>query len=409
MKPPLTVDATKLNRSEFKVVHEEGETLVIPLKDKYRWDETELHLRSLVLDSEGRILSAGFPKFFNYGENAAYDQALRDAVARHEVELTEKIDGSLLIADRIHGKPRFRTRGRRHLGEFTQDVNDLIDQRYPKLNSFLTNDPLLDRYSLLFELVLPSRAVVLQYDEAKLVLLALVEKSSVTPTWEPALLDRIEQATGVRRADRHTIAGDLDTVIEVVRGWKNREGVVARFMHQGRPLMLKIKAADYLRLHAYRSILGGVGARKIAWLLDLQDSSALEPELARYGLDWEAAQFARAEVEPYLARRREAMQLYLDFTQQVFPWMGARSKQDKRAYVEQVKQLGFTQPRFAASIWFTIAMKLFDANEGDETEARLVLDGMVLNESPATLRNWKRDAEREIRSVLTAPVREWDG
>jgi hypothetical protein len=54
MSTPLHVDVAAVDRTQFKVFEEDGETLVIPRKDKFRWDEGELHLRSLVLDASGR-------------------------------------------------------------------------------------------------------------------------------------------------------------------------------------------------------------------------------------------------------------------------------------------------------------------------------------------------------------------
>ena len=115
MSTPLHVDVAAVDRTQFKVFEEDGETLVIPRKDKFRWDEAELHLRSLVLDAHGHVVSAGFPKFFNLGENPAHDHSLSRAMAGGTVEFPEKIDGSLIVADRIRGVARLRTRGRRDL------------------------------------------------------------------------------------------------------------------------------------------------------------------------------------------------------------------------------------------------------------------------------------------------------
>lgn len=60
MWAPLQVDVSSLDRKQFKVVEEDGEVLVLPFKEKYRWRADEVHLRSLVLDRGGRVLSAGF-------------------------------------------------------------------------------------------------------------------------------------------------------------------------------------------------------------------------------------------------------------------------------------------------------------------------------------------------------------
>lgn len=409
MTTPLRVDVAAIDLTQFKVFEEGGETVVIPRKDKYRWDESELHLRSLVLDAQGYVISAGFPKFFNLGEHPSHDRALAEAMAGGTVEFPEKIDGSLIVTDRIGGVARMRTRGRRHLGEFASEVEPLVARLYPRLTEFLQDDPLLDEHSLLFELVAPTRAVVLRYDEARLHLLGAVSKRTITPRWDASLLAEVTRATGVEAAPIHPLPVDLDAALEQVRGWKGREGVVGRFRTaDGAPRLIKIKATDYLRLHAYRSLLGGAGALKIAWLLDLHDASEIEPALARYGLDWEAAQFARAEVEPYLDRRRATLSLFEALREVVTPWMGARQKTEKRAYVERVRALMTSDTRFGEAFWFTAAMKLFDTDAGTG-EAQVVVDAAVIGEHGSTLLAWRRNADAEIRTTLTAPVREDDG
>lgn len=409
MCPTLRVDVAAVDPTQFKVIEQDGETLVIPRKDKFRWDESELHLRSLVLDAGGHVLSAGFPKFFNLGENPAHDRSLAEGMAGGTVEFPEKIDGSLIVADRIRGVARLRTRGRRDLGEFAPEVEPLVARLYPRLIEFLHDDPLLDEHSLVFELVSPTRAVVLKYDVAQLHLLGAVSKRTITPRWDAPMLAYLTGATEIEAAPIHPLPPDLDAALEQVRGWKGREGVVGRFLAaDGAPRLIKIKAADYLRLHAYRSLLGGAGALKIAWLLDLHEASEIVPALARYGLDWEAAQFARAEVEPYLERRRAMLSRFTAFRGVVTPWLGARQKSEKRAYVESVRALMASDALFREPFWFTAAMKLFDT-EVDTGEAQIIVDSAVIDQHASTLLAWRRDPDAEIRSTLTAPVREDDG
>ncbi len=407
MSQTVRVDLGTVDRTRFKVVEEGGETLVIPLKDNYRWSDDELHLRSLVLDARGHVVSAGFPKFFNYGEHDAHDRDFTDAMARGQVEFSEKVDGSLLVADRIGSAARLRTRGRRVLGEFAAEVESTVAVRYPRLTEFLRHDPLLEDHSLLFEFVSPSRAVVLRYEEARLHLLGAVSKRTPTPRWEAPTLDHVARVTGVAPAQLHPLPADLDAALSQVRSWKGLEGVVARFhTADGAPRLLKIKTVDYLRLHAYRTRLGAGRSLKIAWLLDIRDASELLPRLSRFGLDWEAVEFARAEVAAWLARREDAHRRLEEFREVIAPWLGTRDKSEKRGYVERVKALLATDGRFAEPWWFTVAVRVFDANEA---EAALVVDAAVLDENPHTLRSWRNDAEGELRAMLTAPVREDDG
>lgn len=102
----------------------------------------------------------------------------------------------------------------------------------------------------------------------------------ITPRWDAAMLAEITRATGIEATPIHPLPADLGAALEQVRGWKGREGVVGRFVDAaGAPRLIKIKAADYLRLHAYRSILGGAGALKIAWLLDIHEPCHVMGEL----------------------------------------------------------------------------------------------------------------------------------
>ncbi len=405
MSTTFRVDVASIDRARFKVVEEGGEILVIPLKDNYRWEDDELHLRSLVLDARGFVVSAGFPKFFNYGERPDHDRSLAEAMNRGAVSFPEKLDGSLLVADRIDGHARLRTRGRRVLGEFAAEVEALVALRYPRLTEFLRRDPLLDEHSLLFEFVSPARAVVLRYEEPRMYLLGAVSKRTLQPTWQHAMLNHVAVSTGIAGAVVHPLPADLDEALAHVRSWKGVEGVVARFhTADGTPRLLKIKTADYLRLHAYRTRLGGTRSLKIAWLLDMRDASEIFPHLARHGLDWEASEFARAEVEPYLDRRREALARFEEIRAITAPWLGDKSL--KKSYVERVRALMQSDPRFAEPWWFTVAVKLFD---GAPEEAALVVDAAVLGEHPPTLRAWRANADEELRAVLTAPVREDDG
>ena len=133
---------------------------------------------------------------------------------------------------------------------------------------------------------LPARTIVLRPERAALFLLGYVDKARVRPAWDAPTLATVSAATAIPVAPLHPLPADLAGALAQVRDWKGREGVVARFVDDdGAPRLIKIKASDYLRLHAYRSRLAGARALKIAWLLDLEDEAALLPSLARYGLD----------------------------------------------------------------------------------------------------------------------------
>ncbi len=408
MKPAaLRIDLAALDPAQFKLVEEEGEVLVIPRKDKFRWGDDELHLRSLVTDRAGNILSAGFPKFFNLGEHPGHDGDFAAAVAAASVTLTEKMDGSLLVADRIAGRARLRTRGQRTLGEFGPLVEAVVAARYPRLMDFVRTSPLLDDHSLVFEFVSPERAVVLQYPEAALYLLGAIDRATVTPRWDDAALAGVSEATGVALPPTHPMGEGLEHTVSAVRGWTGREGVVARFTApHGAPRLLKIKTADYLRLHAYRSRLGNGRGVRIAWLLGVTSEADVFPAFARYGLDWEATQFALADVRPWLARRAEMLTRFADFEAALRPHLGHRAKEEKKRYIERLRALTSPDGSHPGARWFTAGTRLFDV---DRDDALLVMDADLMDEAPPTLRGLRARADDEVRAMLSTPVRDDDG
>ena len=95
------------------MVHEHilnGETvsLVQPIHIGGKWTLTNKIFRSSVWDSNGELISAGFPKFTNWGEAPdifPLPDSLRNAT------IVEKIDGSLLVVSKWKGHYILRTRG----------------------------------------------------------------------------------------------------------------------------------------------------------------------------------------------------------------------------------------------------------------------------------------------------------
>ena len=72
------IDLSTIDRETFnvesRVISGYGSViLVAPKKVKHVWRDDELHLRSLICDPDGTIISSGFPKFMNYGEREDLD------------------------------------------------------------------------------------------------------------------------------------------------------------------------------------------------------------------------------------------------------------------------------------------------------------------------------------------------
>jgi hypothetical protein len=401
MSTTFRIDLSSIDVSQFKLTADGDDVLIQPLRTKHRWHERELHLRSVVTDARGFVRSAGFPKFFNHGEHPPHDALFADALARGGVRFAEKLDGSLLVADRLDdGDLRLRTRGSLTLNEFDRPVRDLLAGRYPRFAAALA-DPALRDHSVLLEFVSPDHPIVVRYGEPALYLLGLVCKRTLQPRWDDAVLSDLGARGGVPVAPAHALPQTVDGLLASVREWSGREGVVARFEAPDvGPVMLKLKAAEYLRLHAYRARLGGHNARRLAFLLELETPDAVLPAIEPLGLDYEAAQYLVAELGGYFTARRDALARLEVLRGIVEPWIrpGAAGKRD---YVERVRGRVAADATFAERFWFDVAMKLYD-RRADEARLRVLAE--LLGEPVPSLRAWSKARDREIQSMLNAAV-----
>lgn len=144
---------------------------IYPSKDAGTpWTKDNLIFRSLIVADDGRIVSAGFKKFFNKEERPEIDPLTKDF---NSIKFIEKLDGSLLITSKIEGQVVTRTRR-----SFTDLLSngyelDLLKEKYPLLlnNNFLDSE----HYSLLYEWVSPNNRIILNYPECDVRLLSVVD------------------------------------------------------------------------------------------------------------------------------------------------------------------------------------------------------------------------------------------
>lgn len=406
------IDLASIDRSQFKVTPHGERVLVHPHANKRRWDERELPLRSLVTDTKGAVISAGFPKFFNFGEHAPHDERFVDALARDAVEFPEKLDGSLIVADLAPDGSTVTLRTRQSLGlnELEAPIERLIRERYPRFREALAADPAVrEGHSVLFEFLYPERPVVLRYERAALVLLALVDKRSLSPSWNETALARISREAGVERTAIHALPTDPAALRSALDAIPQSEGVVARAIdREGRPLLIKIKTQSYLRLHAHRARLGGGNSQRVAFLLGAEDEASFVSALEARGLDYEAITFAKENLGDYFERRARVMTAFRELRAALGlgdeSAKSAPSRTDKRAFVERAKAyIDGHRERFVEPVWFDVAIKLF---EGRVENARIVSYSALIGEPGPTVRQWLANADEELRATFEREVRE---
>lgn len=397
----LQINLESIDPAGFQISRREEGVLVQPLRTKLRWREEELSLRSLWLDHQGRVRSAGWPKFFNYGENEAHDERFLEALAAGRVEFAEKLDGTLIIADRSDSPETYslRTRGQLVLGEFEAPVRALISERFPQLPALLQEErgPFAE-HSLLFEFVSPDHPVVIPYSEPALFFLGAVCKRTLRPRWEPELVAEVSRRTGIPAAPIHTLPNSPEELLREIASVQGKEGFVARFVSaDGSPGMLKLKTAEYVRIHGNRAALGERGSKRLAFLLELRDEAAVSPALARLGFDHEAIQCALWHLRPFFVERSRV--------EAIFSWLrgqvAAAPRGSRRVQVDFLRDTLASNPETSDARWLAVAIKLLD---GRERDGWWILEAELIGEPVPTLRAWDKDRDAELaRMVASIP------
>ena len=224
--------------------------LIVPQIDA-KWNPDNLHLRSIITDKEGEVLSCGFPKFFNYQEKP---DCYPDPQDFNDWCVETKLDGSLLIADYVNGQFSMRTRGTvsYKIQENAKDF-ELLLEKYPQIKNYLSNN---NHYSLLFEIVTPNNVIVIRPQEVKFYFLGAVDKRTLKLVHGGSDLLEIWRDLGCPPTPTRYQFGnlkDLSQIVNLVKGWKGQEGIVLTY-NKGQN-KIKIKSDWYLWIHRVKSQL----------------------------------------------------------------------------------------------------------------------------------------------------------
>ena len=238
------------------VVNGEVLFLVQPQHIGCTWTKDNKVFRSSVWNAEGELVSAGFPKFTNWGEKP---EVFPLPTSLNGATITEKLDGSLLIVSKYKGNFILRTRG-------TVDATQL-DNGYELEIFKQTILPKLDEFysrsgrnvgigswdsSILFEWTSPNQRIILSYGDApNWTLVGIVGHENYSLSTQSRLAD-VASWLELSRPDTYTFA-NIPELLAMVEEWKGKEGVVV-YSNNGQTLH-KIKGAWYLALHHMKSEL----------------------------------------------------------------------------------------------------------------------------------------------------------
>jgi hypothetical protein len=300
--------AGRLKNKGFMVKEQEGGYLLVhPSRGKYEWEPDELCYRSVVLAADGRVVSSGWPKFFNQGEWPDHDAVIAEELAAGRAVITHKHDGSLLIRSVLpDGRVIFRTRDTFDGGKFAPLAEAVAKARYPALL-----DPTVWAHgSLLFEYVGPENQIVVRYDGgADLILLGAAVHASepgggvrYLPHTE---VTKLAEALALTPVETYDWAADgISSVLETVQGWDKAEGVVVR-SSDGQTL-LKVKSAWYFAQHALRWHVKLDTIARFCIDGDIRDEPTFLEKLTANGWDYETATVAVGYFRDYQVRRARA-------------------------------------------------------------------------------------------------------
>jgi hypothetical protein len=297
----MKIDLNTLDRENFLVTERElnGKvyTLVCPNHIGTKFTKENSIFRSSMWDLNGNLVSAGFKKFINLGEQP--DVFGNPSEIGHGDRLENKLDGSLLIVSYIDGHLNCRTRGTHdaYIHENGQEINTL-KEKYPKaFDDKLIKD---GTCSFLFEWLSDTQKIVLSYPNCPDIrLLGVIDHADYHYFGNEAL-DAVSFLIGVSRPEQFKF-DNLITMLSTVKDWKDREGVV---WYHGND-MYKMKSAHYLFLHKLKSELSSLEKLMDVYLEQNEPDYTVFFEFISTTFDYELANGVRGGISNLCDARKE--------------------------------------------------------------------------------------------------------
>jgi hypothetical protein len=258
----MKIDIEKVDLTQF-MVHEHslnGEIvyLIQPQHIGTKWRQDNKHMRSVVVNYAGEVISAGFPKFTNWGENPDHFPVPNSL--KH-CTVVEKLDGSLLIVSKYNGQYILRTRGTVDASTMANG-HELEIFKNTILSKLADNNDTWD-YSVLFEWLSPINKIVLNYgDEPSWRLIGFINHINYSLAQQD-MLDAMAKKYGFDRPPTYTFS-DVQDLLKDVDQWRGKEGVVVYSKND--QMLHKVKGAWYLALHHMKSELSNIEKVIDVWL-----------------------------------------------------------------------------------------------------------------------------------------------
>lgn len=262
-----------------EVIHSSGELFLYNYTQLAQFDKEAFikypilkSCRGLILDRKGSIIARGIDKFWNY-EEYSKDSCIGELPPYNSFEITDKVDGSLIIVFEYKGEMIVCTRG-----SFTSDqaymAKEILETKHSKFVEALKRGRIEHetRDTFLFELVGKRNKIVVDYAEDELVALTIIalnypEKNyfEYSYNW---LRDNFCPYYKFKLVDNFNFIGDFTQCRELLKR-DNAEGFVVKFDNG---LRVKLKYEEYVRLH---KVLTNVTNKTIWEMLKNKDDFSL--------------------------------------------------------------------------------------------------------------------------------------
>ena len=250
----MKLDIQKIDRTQFMVHHFHslnGEIvhLIQPQHIGTKWTQDNKHMRSVVVNYDGEVISASFPKFTNWAENP--DNFPVPNSLKH-CTVVEKLDGSTLIVSKYNGQYILRTRGTVDASTMANGFElELFKEKilFP-LAKNIGNIGETWEFSILFEWVSPINKIVLNYgDEPDWYLVGMIWHGDYE-LHSQSDLDDFAKQHNLKRPATYTFS-DVNDLLQNVEEWKGKEGVCVYSKND--QSIHKVKSSDYLIKHRFKS------------------------------------------------------------------------------------------------------------------------------------------------------------
>jgi hypothetical protein len=222
--------------------------LVFPHQIGVKWNNQNKIFRSSIWTVDGKLISAGFRKFTNVGEQPEFEPVHE----KGKISFIGKKDGSCLIISKFKNQLIVRTRGTVDAESTMENGHEIsfLKQKYSKVfdNRLLNSES----YSILCEWYSPLNKIVeREADEPTLWLIGIVRHEDYSYLTQDQV-DEVAEELEVPRPERHDF-NTIEEMVSSVKEWKKGEGIVLYANND--QVLKKAKADRYLYIHRIKSKL----------------------------------------------------------------------------------------------------------------------------------------------------------